>query len=96
MGDFKTDLFQLINDPPRFYNEFHALNHYLATLENDIEIIRFQSSFTAMGQLYFAQFPIDGFLAFKKKDKQRENIYSPYSIPISISSWSYKLLFDTK
>jgi hypothetical protein len=72
MGDFKTDLFQLINDPPRFYNEFHALNHYLATLENDIEIIRFQSSFTAMGQLYFAQFPIDGFLTFKKKDNNEK------------------------
>jgi hypothetical protein len=67
-GDFKTDLFQLINNPPRFYNEFHALNHYLATLENDIEIIRFQSSFTALGQLYFAQFPVDGFLAFKKQE----------------------------
>jgi hypothetical protein len=67
-GDFKTDLFQLINNPPRFYNEFHALNHYLATLENDIEILRFQSSFTALGQLYFAQFPVDGFLAFKKQE----------------------------
>jgi hypothetical protein len=44
------------------------LNHYLATLENDIEILRFQSSFTALGQLYFAQFPVDGFLAFKKQE----------------------------
>jgi hypothetical protein len=67
-GDFKTDFFQLVNDPPRFYNEFHALNHYLATLEKDIEIIHFQSNFTAMGQLYFAQYPVDGFLTFKKKD----------------------------
>jgi hypothetical protein len=70
-GDFKTDRFHLINDSPRFYNEFHALNHYLASLPKDIEtIIRFQSSFTAMGQLYFAQYPVDGFLAFKKKNCQ--------------------------
>jgi len=72
-GDFNTDRFHLINDPPRFYNEFHALNHYLASLpKDDIEtIIRFQSSFTAMGQLYLATYPIDGFLAFKKKNCQK-------------------------
>jgi hypothetical protein len=71
-GDFNTDRFHLINDPPCFYNEFHALNHYLASLPKDIEtIIRFQSSFTAMGQLYFAQYPVDGFLAFKKKNCQK-------------------------
>jgi hypothetical protein len=74
-GNFKTDLFQLINKPPRFYNEFYALNHYLATLEKDIEILRFQSSFTAMGQLYFAQFPVDGFLAFKKKNNEKTFIH---------------------
>ena len=73
-GDFKTDHFQLINNPPRFYNEFHALNHYLASLPKDIEVIRFQSSFTAMGQLYFAQYPVDGFLAFKKKENS-QNVF---------------------
>jgi hypothetical protein len=71
-GNFKTDHFQLINNPPRFYNEFHALNHYLASLPEDIEIIRFQSSFTAMGQLYFGQYPVDGFLAFKKKKNSQK------------------------
>ena len=88
-GDFNTDQFQLINEPPPFYNEFYALNQYLATIEEeDIEILRFQSSFTALGQLYFYQYPVDGFLTFKKK-KQSENIYKNYSVPISISSWSY-------
>jgi hypothetical protein len=71
-GDFETDCFQLINEPPRFYNEFHALNQYLSTLENDIDVIRFQSSFTAMGQLYFAQYPVDGFLAYKKKENSEK------------------------
>ena len=32
-GDFNTDRFQLINEPPPFYNEFYALNQYLATIE---------------------------------------------------------------
>jgi hypothetical protein len=67
-GNFKADRFHLINDPPRFHNEFHALNHYLATMEENIDVIRFQSSFTAMGQLYFAQYPVDVFLAFNKKN----------------------------
>ncbi len=71
-GDFNTDRFHLINDPPCFYNEFHTLNHYLASLPKDIEtIIRFQSSLTTMGQLYFAQYPVDGFLACKKKSCQK-------------------------
>jgi hypothetical protein len=71
-GDFNTDQFQLINEPPPFYNEFHALNQYLATIEEeDIEILRFQSSFTALGQLYFHQYPVDGFLTFKKKNNQK-------------------------
>ena len=73
-GDFKTDNFKLINDPPRFHNEFHALNHYLASLPKNINIIRFQSSFTAMGQLYFAQYPVDGFLVFKKENCQKTYI----------------------
>jgi len=64
-GNFINDKFKLINDPPRFYNEFHALNHYLASLPENIVILRFQSSFTAMGQLYFGEYPVDGFLAFK-------------------------------
>jgi hypothetical protein len=70
-GDVNTDRFQLINEPPRFYNEFNALNQYLATIEEDVEIIRFQSSFTAMGQLYFSQYPVDGFLTFKKKNNPK-------------------------
>jgi hypothetical protein len=69
-GSYKTDRFQLINDPPRFHNEFHALNHYLASLPENIKIIRFQSSFTALGQLYLARYPVDGFLVFKTENSQ--------------------------
>jgi hypothetical protein len=69
-GNFITDRFHLINTPPRFHNEFNALNHYLASLPKNITILRFQSSFTAMGQLYFAQYPVDGFLVFQKENCQ--------------------------
>ena len=71
MGNLTTDKFKLINDPPRFYNEFHALNHYLASLPKNITILRFQSHFTALGQLYFAEYPVDGFLAFKQENSQQ-------------------------
>jgi len=63
-GNFQTDHFKLINKPPRFYNEFNAINWYLNELPKDITIIRFQSNFTALGQLYFVQYPIDGFLSY--------------------------------
>jgi hypothetical protein len=65
-GDFTTDSFQLINKPPRFYNEYNALNIYLKNLPSNLTIIHFQSSFTALGQLYFGEYPVDGFLVYKK------------------------------
>lgn len=66
-GNHNTDQFKLISKPPRFYNEFSALAHYLQPFQSNpnIEILRFQSSFTAMGQLTFNTFPIDGFLSYK-------------------------------
>jgi hypothetical protein len=65
-GNFQTDVFKLISKPPRFYNEFNALSHYLQSLPTqDIQILRFQSGFTAMGQLTFNTLPIDGFLSYK-------------------------------
>ena len=70
-GNFNSDKFQLINDPPHFYNEFNALNHYLLSLPKNITIVRFQSNFTAMGQLYFSEFPVDGFLAFRKENDEK-------------------------
>lgn len=65
-GNFQTDYFRLLSKPPRFHNEFHAINFYLNTLPNNIVVLRFQSSFTALGQLVFVQYPIDGFLCFKR------------------------------
>ena len=64
-GDFNTDKMQLISKSPRAYNEFNALNYYLNSLPNNIQIIRFQSNFTAFGQLYFEKYPVDGFLTYK-------------------------------
>jgi len=67
LGNHNTDQFRLISKPPRFYNEFSALAHYLHPFQSDpnIKILRFQSGFTAMGQLTFNTFPIDGFLSYK-------------------------------
>jgi len=64
-GNHQSDIFKLISKPPRFYNEFHALNAYLKSLPSNIQIIRFQSYFTALGQLVFETFPVDGFLTYK-------------------------------
>jgi len=66
-GNHQTDQFKLISKPPRFYNEFSALAHYLQIFQNNpnIQILRFQSGFTAMGQLTFQTFPIDGFFSYK-------------------------------
>ena len=61
----KLDMFKLISQPPRFYNEFNALSHYLQQLPKNITILRFQSHFTALGQATFVNFPVDGFLCYK-------------------------------
>ena len=67
-GDFEKDTFKLLNKPPVFYNEFYALHYYLQTLPTNLKILRFQSNFTALGQLYFGEYPIDGFLSFLNLD----------------------------
>jgi hypothetical protein len=64
LGNHETDTMRLINTPPRFYTEFYALNHYLNRLPTHITVLRFQSAFTALGQLYFTQYPLDGFLSY--------------------------------
>jgi hypothetical protein len=69
-GSVETDIFKLLNKPPRFYNEYYAIKFYLNSLPKNIEILRFQSYFTALGQVYFGDYPVDGFLTFKKKDSQ--------------------------
>jgi hypothetical protein len=65
-GNKSTDFFKLLNAHPRFFNEYYALKFYLNSLPKNIIILRFQSSFTAFGQLYFGHFPVDGFLTYKK------------------------------
>ena len=62
-GNMDTDYFKLINKAPRFHYEYHALNHYLKNLPTNITIFRFQSNFTALGQLFLTEYPIDAFLS---------------------------------
>jgi hypothetical protein len=65
-GNTSTDFFKLLNSHPRFHNEFYAIKFYLNSLPKDLIIVRFQSNFTALGQLYFGNFPVDAFLTYKK------------------------------
>ena len=65
LGNHHQDMFKLLNKPPLFYNEFNALKWFLSNISKDIVILRFQSSFTALGQLYFGEYPVDGFLSYK-------------------------------
>jgi hypothetical protein len=68
-GSINSDVFKLLNKPPRFYNEYYAIKYYLNSLPKNIEILRFQSYFTALGQVYFGDYPVDGFLTYKDQNK---------------------------
>jgi hypothetical protein len=68
-GSYNQDIFYLLNKSPKLSNEYFALENYLLKLPNEVEILRFQSNFTALGQLYFGEYPIDGFLSYKYKGK---------------------------
>jgi hypothetical protein len=65
-GNFLTDTFKLVSRSPTAFHEFYALAHYLQSFKSNpnIKILRFQSEFTAMGQLTFGNFKIDGFLSY--------------------------------
>jgi hypothetical protein len=65
-GNTYTDMIKLLSNPPYHYNEFNVLNVYLSTLPSNITIIRFQSQFTAFGQLTFVNYPVDGLLTYKE------------------------------
>jgi hypothetical protein len=82
-GNHDTDVMRLISTPPRFHTEFYALNHYLCTLPAQATILRFQSAFTAMGQLYFTQYPLDGFLSY----------YDPNDYKIHIKLIQYQSVY---
>jgi hypothetical protein len=64
-----TDIIQLASERPRSYNEFYALVAYLASLPPGVEIIRWQSAFTAFGQLFFVNYPVDGYLTYRHNNK---------------------------
>jgi hypothetical protein len=63
-GNHDTDYMHHINATPHFKTEFYALNFYLSQIPSHVKILRFQSSFTALGQLYFTKYPLDGFLSY--------------------------------
>jgi len=63
-GDHDKDVFKLLNKTHRFCSEYYALEYYISKLPKNITVIRFQSNFTALGQLFFSKYPIDGFLSF--------------------------------
>ena len=69
-GNIETDFFHLVSKPPKFQTEYNAISYYLHSLPKDIKILRFQSHFTALGQLIFVKFPIDGFLCFTKNNSK--------------------------
>jgi hypothetical protein len=64
----KTDVMQLISEHPKSINEFNALNFYLKSVPDHVDILRFQSGFTAFGQLMLVNFPIDGFLVYRENE----------------------------
>jgi len=65
-GNCEQDSFKLLNKPPKGSYEFHALAYYLTnSLPSDCTILRFQSQFTALGQLHFEKYPVDGFLSYR-------------------------------
>jgi len=79
-GNTNSDYFKLINKPPRFSEEYNAINSYLATLPTDITVLRFQSSFTALGQCFFGHYPVDALLSFIDKGIHYINIIQYNSV----------------
>lgn len=65
IGSHDTDTFKLLSKNPWMQQEYQVLNFYLKRLPKNITIIRFQSAFTALGQLTFVKFPVDGFLTYR-------------------------------
>lgn len=63
-GDHNQDFMLHVNPSAQFHTEFYALTHYLSQIPSRVKILRFQSSFTALGQLYFTKYPLDGFLSY--------------------------------
>ncbi len=64
-GNHNNDFFKLLNKPVYLRYEYNALELYLKhSLPNNIKILRFQSNFTAFGQLFINNIPVDGFLSY--------------------------------
>lgn len=68
-GNLNHDMFKLLKGKPVFLSEFHVLNYYLSQLNIDKNsILRFQSNYTALGQLFLDEYPVDGFLAYTENN----------------------------
>ncbi len=70
-GDYNKDYFTLLNKPVFLRYEFNALELYLNSLPKNIKILRFQSNFTAFGQLFIDNIPVDGFLSYLNYDDNK-------------------------
>ena len=68
-GDFNQDIFHLFSASPPFQTEYQAINWFLQTLPKNIDIVHFQSGSTALGQLYFVEWPLDAFLSYKQNEE---------------------------
>jgi hypothetical protein len=64
-GNNETDMFSLVSSSPKHYYEYYALELYLNSLPTNIQILRYQSKFTAFGQMYIDEYPVDGFLSYR-------------------------------
>jgi len=64
-GNYNSDFFKLLNRPIFLRYEYNVLALYLQSLPKNIKILRFQSNFTAFGQLYIDNLPVDGFLSYQ-------------------------------
>lgn len=70
IGDHRKDIFKQLNNKHYFLTEYYALEHYLKSIGPEFEVIRFQSGYTAFGQLYFTEYPIDGYLTLYCKNSK--------------------------
>lgn len=64
--NYDSDYFYRLNRLPQGKSEYLALQNYLINnIPQNVQILRFQSNFTALGQLFFGHYNVDGFLSWK-------------------------------
>ena len=70
--DPSSDQFRLLSKPPPGSSEYYALADYLKkNIPKNVIILRFQSNFTAFGQMIFVKYPVDGYLCFQHPETKQ-------------------------